>query len=432
MSDLRQTGLYVLEALKKGGAQKAQCIIRYKETREFNVDGGQFSLYRTLFDNNLSMTSFKNGKKGSISINRIDKESIDSAARSCIQVAQSAVPDEAWDIAPFHERMDFKEGAVEPDMDRFFERTRELMEHIKERHPLILVEQMIAYHVKERAVYMDTNGTEYNTESGSYTIDLAYSAHEGEKSSSFFGIQLVIDSLDKPFIELGSVDKDLGDVEKQIYTVPIEGKFQGVALFTPSCLGTMLYSMLENFAGDGNIINGTSLWKNSLGKKVADERITISMKPLDERILCGERFTGEGFVSEDYDVIKDGVLESFMLSLYVSNKTGYPRAKNSSFSVVMKEGDTPLEDIIKNIDRGIIVGRFSGGEPGNNGEFSGVAKNSFLIENGKITGAVSETMINGNLSDMMKNVFAISKETVCDGTSVLPYAAFGGIVISGK
>ncbi len=41
-------------------------------------------------------------------------------------------------------------------------------------------------------------------------------------------------------------------------------------------------------------------------------------------------------------------------------------------------------------------------------------------------------MISGNLADMLKNVVAISRETVADGYSVLPYGAFGGITVSGK
>lgn len=98
----------------------------------------------------------------------------------------------------------------------------------------------------------------------------------------------------------------------------------------------------------------------------------------------------------------------------------------------MEGGDTPYADMIKNVKRGIIVGRFSGGQPGSNGEFSGVAKNSFLVEDGEIKGAVTETMINGNLADMLKNIISISKETVEDGTSVLPYIAVDGIVIAGK
>ena len=100
--------------------------------------------------------------------------------------------------------------------------------------------------------------------------------------------------------------------------------------------------------------------------------------------------------------------------------------------MVIASGDKTLDEIIAGIEKGILVGRFSGGDPAQNGDFSGVAKNSFLIENGKITGAVSETMISGNLAEMLNNLVAISKERVADGYSVLPYAAFDGITVSGK
>ena len=98
----------------------------------------------------------------------------------------------------------------------------------------------------------------------------------------------------------------------------------------------------------------------------------------------------------------------------------------------MDGGSTSYEDMVKGIKKGIIVGRFSGGNPSANGEFSGVAKNSFLIEDGRIKGAVSETMINGNLADLLNNLTAVSKETVADGTCVLPYMAFDKVIISGK
>ena len=140
----------------------------------------------------------------------------------------------------------------------------------------------------------------------------------------------------------------------------------------------------------------------------------------------------DGFLSEDFDVIRNGVLQSFLLSFYVSNKTGLPRAKNSSGALIVGGGERTVEQIIGGIEHGIIVGRFSGGEPSANGDFSGVAKNSFLIEHGKVVGAVNETMIGGNLAKMLFSLHALSKEREADGASVLPWAAFDGITISGK
>lgn len=98
----------------------------------------------------------------------------------------------------------------------------------------------------------------------------------------------------------------------------------------------------------------------------------------------------------------------------------------------MAGGDTSYEDMIKNTDRGIILGRFSGGNPSINGDFSGVAKNSFLVENGKVVGCVNEVMVSGNLADLLNNLITLSKETVANGSCVLPYAAFDHVTISGK
>lgn len=432
MHDLKMIADKSLAALKNNGADKAQCSVRFTETHEFNVDGGKFSLFRTLFDNSLTLTAVKDDKKGSVGINRLDDESIAAAAVNCLAIAESGAADPAWAFAEKSENGTFTEGSPEADLDLLFDRTEELMNDIKAQFPLILMAQMIVTHKKRHTVFKNSFGVEYEVLSGNYEIELMFSAHEGEKSSSFFSSGVYTDRLDTPFMELGTIREDLANVSKQLETKPLEGKFTGVAVLPPFSLGTFIGSALSNFTADGTLLDGTSPWKDSLGKVVADPAITISAAPLDERIVCGERFTGEGFRSENYDIIKDGVLESFMLSGYVANKTGLPRAKNSSYSIVMKPGDTAYADIIAGIERGILVGRFSGGEPGTSGDFSGVAKNSFLIENGKITCALSETMISGNLGDLLKNVVAISSEVVCDGATVLPYVAFGGVTVSGK
>lgn len=432
MTDLKDIAQQIGEELSRAGAQKAQYTVAARETREFNVDGGEFSLFRTLFDNSLSITAYKADKKGSISTNSFDREAVKTAVANCIQAAEAGISDPAYDIAPKQAGKVFEEGSYEPETDRLFDRTKELLENIKERHPKILIEQMIVAHVRVHKLYRNTNGTEFETYSGSYSIDLMFSGHEGDVTTSFLGSSVTTDNLDRPFIELGSIEKDLCDVEAQLSTIPVVGKFEGIAVLTPGSLGSFLYSVIANFASDAVILDKTSIWMNKLGEKVAHDSLTLSLAPLDERICCGERYTSDGFLSENYDIIQNGILRSYMLSLYVANKSGYSPAKNTSYAAVIEGGDTAYEDMIKGIKKGIIVGRFSGGSPSSNGDFSGVAKNSFLIENGQIKGAVSETMINGNLSDILKNIVAISRETVADGTSVLPYIAVSGVTISGK
>lgn len=98
----------------------------------------------------------------------------------------------------------------------------------------------------------------------------------------------------------------------------------------------------------------------------------------------------------------------------------------------MTPGEKTIEEIIKNTEKGILLTRFSGGEPGVDGDITGVAKNSFLIENGKITDALSEAMISANLAEMMMNISEISSQTFSNGTFILPYVKVEGVTISGK
>jgi PmbA protein len=191
--------------------------------------------------------------------------------------------------------------------------------------------------------------------------------------------------------------------------------------------------LLDCFLSDRPMVEGTSRWKDALGTKVADSKLTMRFAPHHPGIVAGERFTIDGYESQDTDIIRDGILTSFALSLYGSLKTGHPRAKNTAFgSIEVAAGDKPLADMIKGVDRGILLNRFSGASPGPSGDVSGVAKNSFLIENGVVTDALSETMISFNIVDILASIPSISKERCENGTSVLPWCCFDGVTISGK
>ena len=148
----------IIEKLKAAGADMAYCTASAGETREFNVDGGEFSLFRTLFDNSLTMTAFIGGKKGSIGLNSFDSDKVDEAVKNCIASAESAEADPNWALAPDSGEKHFRKGAVEPDLNGLFDRSAELVETIKRDYPLIVVEQMIVTHETAHTVYRNTNG----------------------------------------------------------------------------------------------------------------------------------------------------------------------------------------------------------------------------------------------------------------------------------
>lgn len=432
MKDIRKISELISSLLAENGIEKAAYSASERETREFNCENGEFTLLRTLFDNNASVTVFKDEKTGTIAGNDFSNEAIEALVKGAIEAAEASTPEPCKDIAPYQGKEVFKGGVYDADDEKFFKRLQEFNKDIKEKYPKIRMMLMFGKHVKRHMLYANTNGTEFETIDGFYTFMAEFAGNDGEKTTGMNAGWVSCTDLDTPFIEQPSVKQGIEESIAQLNEVEMKGKFEGTVLFTPQCLGTFANFLVENFLSGGVILDGTSLWKDKLGEKVVDERITLIADSYNPKFVAGDRYTGDGFKAETLPIIENGVLKNFQLSLYIANKTGRQPSKNLGGDFSMKPGDVSYKDIIKGIKKGLVVGGFSGGNPSTNGEFSGVAKNSFLIEDGEIKGAVTETMINGNLEAMFNNVCAVSKETICDGDTQFPYLAVDGIVISGK
>lgn len=432
ISQLKEIAQYTLSRLKEYGADDAQCKVKFGIVDEINVDAGEFSLMRSTFDSGITMKVIKDSKKGVIAINKIDIESIDAAAKECVAAAEVSTEDDCLSIAEKDENEDFYFGTEACDRDKFFDRINEYLDDIKKDYPKVFIEQLIADFSEGKSVFANTNGVEYSYTAAYYSMGSMYSAHDDDKTTSFNSTGIDFVDLNEKIIDKGTQRMMYEMCEKELDAVPFEGKFTGTAVFAPSCLADIIGTAIDSFTGDEAIMDNTSPWRKKLGEKVASDKLSVSLIPIDERIIGGERYTTEGYKSKNCDIIKDGILENFTLSEYAAKKSNETRCPTLSSCMEVKAGKTTYNDMIKNIDKGILVCRLSGGQPASNGDFSGVAKNSFLIENGKITKPVLETMISGNLADMLNNVFDVSKETAMDGSTVFPWVAFDGVTVSGK
>ena len=432
MSDLHALSREVQSVLAEKGSFPFSFTLSESEKQELNTEGSDFSLFRTVFNRSIAVTTIPDGRKGSASGNDLSPEGIRKAVSDAVSGAESALSDEANIIAEKEAPEVFRNGSEVPDMEKFYSRLSELLDEIRSSYPKIRILQLIADHTKTHSLYLNSNGTQFENFDGVYHVMLEFSANDGDKNTGIADAFIATNDLSSPLISQGSLARHLADAEKSLDLTEIPGKFDGTVLFTPECLEYFIYMLVSNYIESSVILDGTSRWLEKLGEQVADSKVTLRLTAADDRLAVRSPFTADGYKTQDVVLLENGVLKNHLLNLYAAKKTGRPVTKNSGSGLVMEPGCTPLEEIIANIDRGLLLGGFSGGEPGANGEFSGVAKNSFYIENGKIKGAVSETMVNGNLEQVFQNVVAVSSETACDGTTVLPYMASCGIVISGK
>lgn len=432
MSKMMMTADLMERILAEAKIAKYSFTVSESEKQEINVLNGDFKLMRTVFNNTAALKVFSGNRMGSVNGNDITEEGLRKLAADGIAAAESSPEDDCHDIAPDQGTDVFRQGTENADLDRFAERVRELLDTVAKEYPKVRITAIFASFDKEHWVSRNTNRTAFEGFGGQYSLDIEMCATDGERTTGLDYTSVTFADLDRPLIEAGSIRTHLEGIQDSIIPETLEGKFEGTVIVTPWMATEFIYMLMENYFENSVVMNGTSLWLDKVGEQVASELLTVSLKPYDERIVDGERSTSDGYRTEDVKLIDRGVLKTHVLNLYTAKKTGRPVVKNTGYDFVMEGGTTPLANMIASVDRGLLLGGFSGGEPGTNGEFSGVAKNSFLIENGKVKCAVTETMVNGNLGELVKNIRAVSREICCDGNTVMPYFAADGVVISGK
>ena len=423
---------YCSESLRRANIDKFQCSLSDKTQYEMNLEGTEFSLIRTNVGSTLNITVIQDHRKGDITLNRLDPQSIDEAVRAVIELASTSQQDKVNDISPSQEPQEFSAGPEQPDAERMYALLKEYRQQLPQAFPLIKLMETIFTFSHTVSRFINSSGVDFVTSKGMYSLVTIFSSKDGEKTSSFNYTGFSLKDLEQSLLDRASLKSLLRQSVEHLNSKPLQGKFVGDVVITPDCLSGIIHYYVSSYLSDRALISGTSLLKDDMGKEVASAKLTLASKPVSPEISDGYFVTPDGFAAENVTVIDKGVLKSFMLSLYGANKTKLERARNAGGCWVVEAGDKTFEEIVKGVKKGILLARYSGGNPSASGDISGVAKNSYYIENGEIMYPVSETMISGNLLELFKNIEAISQERIDFGSAILPYIHASGVTISGK
>ncbi len=243
---------------------------------------------------------------------------------------------------------------------------------------------------------------------------------------------IALENLDEELYELASLPYLLRESVEHLDARIIDNKkFTGDLIITPDCLRSILYSLLSHLGND-MLIAGTSYFKDSLDKKVLDGKFTLKTEPVSDLLAIKDYYSGDGVVNRNDYIFAEGVLKNYLLDFYGSRKTGLQRGPSLGSNLVVEAGDKSIAEMVESVERGIILARFSGGQPASNGDFSGVAKNSYYVEDGEIKYPIKETMISGNLFSLFQNIMGISKDRINFGYSLMPFLHAKEIVVSSR
>jgi len=179
--------------------------------------------------------------------------------------------------------------------------------------------------------------------------------------------------------------------------------------------------LLGNFV---QAVSGSALYRKStflldhLGQQVFPEFFQLSERPHLPGGLASAPFDNDGVLTRDREVVRDGILEGYFLSVYSGRKLGLPSTGNAggSHNLILKPGEHDLEGLLRLMGRGLLVTELLGhGVNYVTGDYSRGAA-GFWVEDGRIVHAVEEITIAGNLKDMFRKLRAVGRDVQVRGS----------------
>jgi len=217
-------------------------------------------------------------------------------------------------------------------------------------------------------------------------------------------------------------------------------------VFTPQGVASALISPLMVAFNGKIVLEGTSPAGSKLGQQVFDEKLwlwddsTMAYRPQSRP--CDD----EGTPSQRTALISQGVISSFFYDLQTAalarthstgngdrNNGGMPAPAPSAF--VIAPGDTTFDQMVNDIEEGLVIEQLMGATQGNilGGDFSGNVLLGYKVESGKIVGRVKNTMVSGNIYQLLKQTAAIGSEAKWVGSFLnTPPLYFPSVSVASK
>jgi PmbA protein len=195
-------------------------------------------------------------------------------------------------------------------------------------------------------------------------------------------------------------------------------------IFTPDGLfSAFIPSLMSAFSGK-TVLEGASPIGKRLGEKVFDSKLTLHDDPTLGFAPNSRPFDDEGVPSQRTTLIKKGEVSNFLYDLQTAGQAKVKSTGNGSrgrggvmspspSGFIFDPGDVTFEEMVQDIEEGLVIEQLMGAEQGNvlGGDFSGNVLLGYKIEKGELVGRVKNTMVSGNVYQILKEVVSLGKDS---------------------
>ncbi|UKH18285.1 metalloprotease PmbA [Actinobacillus pleuropneumoniae] len=413
--ELRQAVEFALNFAKKSGAEAEVGVtkvaglsvstrLEQTENIEFNNDGS------------LGISVYVGKRKGNASTSDLQPQSIQRAVESALAIAKYTSEDECAGLAD-KEMMAFEA----PDLELYHQADISVEQAVElaleaEHHALNADEKIVNSegatfnsHSGVR-VYGNTHGMLQSYLSSRYSLSCSViSAYEDQLERDYeYTISREFDKLQSPkWIGRQAAFKAVDRLNPQ------KIKTCEVPVIFYNDVATGLIGHLAGAISGGALYRKSSFLLDKLGTQILPSWFVISERPHLLRQLASSAFDSEGVITQDREIITDGVLQTYLMTSYSARKmslktTGHAGGIHNWLVKPNRTGG--LDTLLKEMGSGLLVTEFLGSAINAvTGEYSRGAA-GFWVENGEIQYPVAEITIAGQLQEMYKNLIAVADD----------------------
>ncbi|WP_284614856.1 metallopeptidase TldD-related protein [Aquabacterium humicola] len=415
-----------LALMKAAGFDAARAEASRLSGTELNLAHNEPSLLRSTTVDKLALAGIVDGRMAATELSDLSDDAVRSAVSALFADARTAPQDDANALTA-GQHADLLQGPQEADEARLADKVAELLHFRETETPAMMLEEGFVSHQRLESKLLSSGGSDIGCRLGWYRVTAFGTARIGQRVSSFnYAEGTTNDLRAAPAQGFGGIEPMLRDTVRQVDAQPIASKFVGDIVLTPPAVASLL-GWLQGQLSDMHLIAGSSLYRERLGQAVAAPLLSLKSR-FDAPGVAA--ISADGHVAPPVELLRDGVLMNLTPSLYGSRKTGLRQVPIAGAGWDVPAGTTPLAELLAGVRHGALVGRLSMGNPAPNGDFSGVIKNSFLVEGGTVGPALREVMVSGNIARMLLDVLAVSRERIDTGGWNLPWLRIGGMHFS--
>ena len=429
-------------ALDHGAAKARATLNKSSENLVATLDGGIDKVTRCE-DRSLSLALFVDGRYGSFSTNKLDREALEAFITKAVGIVRMLAPDPCRDL-PDPARC-CKEATTGLEMDIYDPDFGSITAEDRCKAALEasvwgrqggkgwkLISEEGEYSDSEYSMYVaDTQGLSclHTETSFDYGVEVTIEDEQGDKYSGWWWHAAPM-AADLKAAGCGTVALERASAQIGAEPAP-SGKYN---LVVDSDVASKMVSPMLGALNAYSIQQNNSFLVGSLGKQVLPEGLTILDLPHLKGQTGSKLFDSEGVATSEAPIVEKGVVRRYFINTYMSGKLQMEPTLEEAIRPKVcgwpREGLTQ-QDILAMCGSGILVTEFNGGNSNSaTGDFSyGVS--GFVFEDGRPVRPVSGMLVTGNYLTLWQNMIAAGSDARACMSKLIPTLAFSNVDFSG-